>query len=322
LLISITFRATERIVPRQPRLAARVEGMQSLMPDVGGGSWRCNALGCIALVALVAAGCATGRTSRLPAPRERDAAALRAQAAARPNDAEPLYQLALLQAREAGPDSALLALAGALRREARHAASLALLAQLLHETGQDAEAVRFFEKRGISTLPEAAQINVALLYAETGNTVKARKMLQAVQGDTYASAVAVNLAYLDLLDESGPATLATLEALAGRYPDAPEVQMNVALARLRTGDVDAGMRLLQEIGARHPDYAPVQANLALALQHYTFDTDGAEKATARARALAARRSSLLAFERAMHGGAEDTSPPVPQPASTIQGAHP
>jgi len=265
----------------------------------------------LAIGLLCVAGCSIGRRSTLPSPRESDARALRAEATAHPEDAEPLYQLALVHARSAAPDSALAALGVALQRQPEHAPSLTLLARLLHDAGRSAEALHYFEARGVATLPEPVQIDVALLYADVGNTLKARKLLKGFANGPYAAAVAANLAYLDLLDEENAAALATLEEQAPRFPDAPQVQLNLALARLRAGQVDAGAKLLEELAARYPDDAAMQSNVALLRRHYRFDEAGAQRAEARAETLTPPSPSEMALERVLQGGVEDAAPPAP-----------
>ena len=283
-------------------------------------TWR-HAACAVALAVLFVSGCATGRKSLLPAPRVRDAGALRAEAAARPADAEPFYQLALLHAGSSVSDSALVALANGLRRDPGHVPSLALLARLLHDAGRSDEALHYYEARGVDTFPDVVKIDIALLYADVGNTLHARKLLEPLSGGPQAAAVAANLAYLDLLDEDNATALAALEAQAARFPDSPEVQQNLALARLRAGDVESGARLLEKVAAQHPEFATGQHNLVLLLRHYRFDAEGAARVAARAEALDRARQSELVLERILKPGAEDAAPPTPQTAAAPE-VHP
>jgi tetratricopeptide (TPR) repeat protein len=269
----------------------------------------------VALALLCIAGCTAARKSTLPAPRVRDAGALCAEAAARPADAEPFYQLALLHAEASACDSALVAVANALRRDPQHAPSLALLARLLHDAGRSEEALHYYELRGIDTFPDAVMIDIALLYADVGNTLEARKLLRPLAAGSHAAAVAANLAYLDLLDEDNAAALAALETQAARFPDSPEVQQNLALARLRAGDVESGALLLERVASEHPEFATGQHNLALLLRHYRFDAEGAARVAGRAAALDRTRRSELALERILKPGVEDAAPPAPQTAA-------
>jgi hypothetical protein len=165
-------------------------------------TWRHTA--CAAALALLfVSGCAVGRKSMLPEPRVRDAGALRAEAAARPADAEPYYQLALLHAGASASDSALVAVANALRRDPQHVPSLALLARLLHDAGRSDEG--HYSSPG-SRHAGRRRIDIALLYADVGNTLRPASSSSAGGQPRGRGG---RLAYLDLLDEdSGGAPLA------------------------------------------------------------------------------------------------------------------
>jgi tetratricopeptide (TPR) repeat protein len=268
-------------------------------------------------VLAIVSGCASGRRD-LPVPRADDAAALRAEAQARPQDAEPLYQLALLHYGHGEADPALQALRESLERQPSYAPSLALLAKLLHDAGRSAEGVAFFEARKLDALPEAVRLNVGLLYADVGNTLKARRILKGVGAGPYADAAAVNLAYLDLIDEQNVAAVRSLETQAQRFPNSAEVQNNLALARLRAGDVDGGTRLLRQVVSAHPDFAPAQINLALVLRNYLFDEDGATQAQAHFDALGAPKLGDAGIEAILQTPVEDAAPRVPDPAPKDQ----
>ena len=187
--------------------------------------------------------------------------------------AEPLYQLALLHRQEGRPDAAMSTLHEALQRDPAHEASLAFLAMLLHETGRSIEALQFFAARPAADWPETVRFNIALLHAATGNTQEARTILSGLEHGGLAATARANLAYLDLLDEDDASAAARLEALGAQA--SPEVRNNVAVARLRRGDVDGAVKLLEEIIAREPQFAPAHFNLALVLRHYRFDDAGA-----------------------------------------------
>jgi tetratricopeptide (TPR) repeat protein len=257
------------------------------------------------------AGCASGRGS-LPAARSRDAALLQREARAS-RAAEPYYQLALLHYAEDQPDAALDALHRALGRDPQYAPALTLLARLLHEGQRSAEGVRYFESRPLESWPEPVRLNLALLYADLGNTVQARRILEGLQHGSQAEAAAVNLAYLDLLDERPDAASDRLARLEQRYHDAPEVLNNLALAHLRSGDVERATRLLQDVAGRFPDFAPAQLNLALLLRHYLFDETGAARAEAHFDALGTPPMSPAVVQRLFEPVVEDAAPPAPEP---------
>jgi tetratricopeptide (TPR) repeat protein len=270
----------------------------------------CHIAACVAWLGL--AGCATGRRD-LPSPRARDAATLEAEAQNRPQDAEPLYQLALLHYASGEADAALQALHQSLRRDSAYPPSLTLLAKLFHDTGRSREGLQYFEARNLDTLPEAVRLNVGLLYADAGNTVKARRLLKGLTQGAYADAAAINLAYLDLVDEENVAAVRALEAQAERFHGNPEVLNNLALARLRAGNVEGGTRLLRQVASQFPDFAPAQLNLALVLRNYLFDEEGATTAQAHFDALGAPRLGDAGVEEFLQTPVEDAAPRTPEP---------
>jgi tetratricopeptide (TPR) repeat protein len=256
-------------------------------------------------------GCASGRRG-LPAARSGDAEAL--QREARQSRApEPYYQLALLHYAQEHPDAALEALHRALGRDPEYLPALTLLARLLHEGQRSAEGVRYFESRPLEAWPEPVRLNLALLYADLGNTVQARRILEELVDGPQAEAAAVNLAYLDLIDERHDAAEQRLARLEARFHDAPEVLNNLALARLRRGDVEGAGRVLQDVAGRFPDFAPAQLNLALYLRHYLFDDDGAGRAQAHFDALAPPHLAPAVVQRLFEPVVEDAAPPPPEP---------
>jgi tetratricopeptide (TPR) repeat protein len=272
----------------------------------------CHIAACVAWLGL--SGCATGRRD-LPSPRARDAATLQAEAQGRPQDAEPLYQLALLHYASGEADAALQALHQSLQRDANYPPSLTLLAKLFHDTGRSREGLQYFEARKLDTLPEAVRLNVGLLYADAGNTVKARRILKGLAQGAYADAAAINLAYLDLVDEENVAAVRTLEQQAERFHGNPEVLNNLALARLRAGDVDGGTRLLRQVASQFPDFAPAQLNLALVLRNYLFDEDAATHAQAHFDALGSPHLGDAGIEAFLQDPVEDAAPRVPEPSA-------
>jgi predicted Zn-dependent protease len=274
---------------------------------------RATALAALVVGLALAAGCTAARRD-LPAPRLPDAAALRAEADAAPQSPEPLYQLALLHYGESQPDAALRALRESLRRDAGYAPSLALLAKLLHETGRSKEGLAYFEKCKLDTLPDPVRLNIALLYVDVGNTVKARKLLQGLETGAWADAAQVNLAYLDLVDEDHVAAAQRLRH-AGRYAESAAALNNRAVAELRAGQVSSGARLLEDLAAAYPDLGTAQLNLALLLRHYMFDAEGADRVQAHFDALQAPRLGDAAWGEFSEPASEDAAPPVPRPAS-------
>src|SRR5262249_14374970 len=178
------------------------------------------------------AGCASIRRDD-GSPRVRDEAPLQEEAHVAPQSAEPMYQMALLRYGQGDAVGALRALDASLGRDSGYAPSLALFAKLMHDAGRSPDAVRWFEKHDLAAMPDAVRLNVAMLYADTGNTLQARKLLQGVTAGAYAAAANCDLAYLDLLDDENKTAAERLSANLGRYASAPEIVNNVALARIR-----------------------------------------------------------------------------------------
>jgi tetratricopeptide (TPR) repeat protein len=202
------------------------------------------------------------------------------------------------------------ALHEALQRNPAHEAALAFLAMLLHESGRSIEALQFFAARPPEAWPETVRFNIALLHAETGNTQEARAILSGMEHGGLAAAARANLAYLDLLDADEASAAPRLDALTA--PASPEVLNNVAVARLRRGDVDGAVQLLEQIIARQPQFALAHFNLALALRHYRFDDAGAARAQAAYDALAQPQISDTALAWLLEPSShEDAAPPVP-----------
>ena len=263
---------------------------------------------CMTWIAL--AGCASTRQG-LPAPRMRDEGALRSEAQAAPQSAEPLYQMALLRYADGHAEGALQALGASLGRDPGYAPSLALFAKLMHDAGRSADALPLFERQKLDTLPEAVRVNVALLYADTGNTLKARKLLQGAAAGPCADAANANLAYLDLLDDRNDVAARQLQTALGPYAESPEVLNNVALARVRAGDVEGGAKLLREVAGKYPDFAAAQLNLALVLRNYLFDAPGAARAQAHFDAIGSPQIGDGAVRDFFDPGHEDAAPPLP-----------
>lgn len=270
----------------------------------------------LAVAMLLGAGCAGVRRS---ATSGGDLETLRAEAAASPSAAEPVYQMALLHYGERRPEAALVALRQALDRDADYVPALCLLAKLLHDTGRSAEGLRYFRRREAAAWPEPVRLNLALLYADAGNTVQARKLLQGLTAGAWADAAHVNLAYLDLVDVEHLAARQRLEADRAAYRDAPEVLNNLALARLQAGDVPGAAKLLHDAAVHHPDFAPAQFNLALLLRHYLFDDEGAARAEAHFDALAGPLLADAALREFLEARTEDTAPRAATPDSAAAG---
>lgn len=273
-----------------------------------------NVVGCTLVAAILIAGCASGRRD-LPAPRDTSVETLRREAAATPQSSEPLYQMALLHYGNNAHEEALKALHAALERDPNYAPALTLLPKLLHECGRSAEGIEYFARRPAGTLPEPARLNLALLYADTGNTMQARKLLEGLAAGSYADAAAANLAYLDLVDEDHTAAARRLQADLARYADTPAVLNNLALVHLRAGRVEEAAKLLRAITERHPEFGEAHLNYALVLRHYLFEEGDASQAQARFDALHPPRLSDPAMSEFLH--TEDAAPPVPEmPART------
>jgi tetratricopeptide (TPR) repeat protein len=275
---------------------------------------RAVAVACTLGAALWMAGCASGRRD-LPAPRDTSIEKLRQEASTTPQSAEPLYQMALLHYGQHRHPEALQALHEALGRDADYVPALALLPKLLHECGRSAEGIEYFARRPATSWPEPVRLNLALLYADTGNTMQARKLLDGLASGAYADAAAVNLAYLDLVDEDHAAAARRMQSDLARYADTPAVLNNLALVHLRAGRVEEAVRLLRAVTERHPEFGEAQLNYALVLRHYLFEEDGAARAQARFDALGVPRLADPALENFLR--TEDTAPPVPKSQAQV-----
>lgn len=266
-----------------------------------------HAVACTLATAILLAGCASGRRD-LPTPRDTSLEKLRSEAAATPQAAEPLYQMALLHYGNGAHAEALKALHDALARDPNYVPALALLPKLLHECGRSAEGITFFARRPAPTWPEPVRLNLALLYADTGNTMQARKLLESLASSPYAASAAANLAYLDLVDEDHAAAARRMQADLARYADTPAVLNNLALVHLRAGRVAEAAKLLREVTERHPEFGEAHLNYALVLRHYLFEEDGAAQAQARFDALSTPRLADPALDEFLR--TEDTAPTV------------
>ena len=263
----------------------------------------CKRLATVALPLLVA--CAG---SGLESPARR-AAELEAEAASHPQSAEPAFRLALLHDAQGDCDAALRDLRNALARDPQYEPALTHLARLLYETGRSAAGVRWFESRPLSSWPEAVRLDVALLLADVGRGEEARRILGELQAGPYREAAAANLAWLDVL-EGNPNGAA--ERLAALHAPSPEARNNLAVLRLRAGEVDASEAILAELVQAKPDFAAARLNLALLRRHYRFDPTGAEKLEHDpAGAVAARALSDASVQELLEGvPVEDAAPPV------------
>ena len=263
------------------------------------------------LVLLATAGCASHGPRELR-PRTSDEAGLRQEAAASESP-EPLYQLALLYLGDYRIDEAVIALQDALSRHPDYEPALTLLAKTLHQTGRSFEALEFFEGRAVEQWSPAVQINVALLQAEVGNTIEARRILENNLDGAWHESARANLAYLDLLDEETVAARKQLEDLIDANLDAPEVLNNLAVARLRDGDVDGSVEILHRLTSRHQEFAVAHINLALLLQHWLFDEEGATRTQNHLDTLLEPMLSDAVISRLLDPAhVENTSPPVPR----------
>lgn len=261
-------------------------------------------------VVLLASGCAsTGQHG--PRPRTHDEKALleEVRQSASP---EPAYQLSLLYLAEHRVDDAVTSLQEALSRDPDYTPALTLLAQTLHRSGRVFEALDWFERRPLEEYPEPVQINIALLKAETGNTIEARSILESKRDGAWAGAARANLAYLDLLDEETVQARRHLEELIRDNIDSPEVLNNLAVARLRQGDVQGSVEILQRLTSRHEEFVPAHLNLALLLQYWLFDEEGAARSQAHLDTLVEPVLSEAVLQRLLDPTTvERTAPPVP-----------
>jgi tetratricopeptide (TPR) repeat protein len=273
-------------------------------------------LQCLSLVAFAAlvTSCAGGGADLRP--RSADEELLRREAAATQSP-EPLYQLSLLYLHENRSDDAVLALQESLQRDDDYVPALTLLARTLYQTGRVFEALDYFGQRPVNDWPEPVQINIALLHAEVGNAIEARHILESKQDGAWAQEARTNLAYLDLLDEETMTARKNLEKLIQENMDAPEVLNNLAVARLRAGDVDGSVEILQRLTAQYEDFAAAHLNLALLLQHWLFDDEGAARTQAHLDTLVQPLLSDAVLQQLLDPAiVEYTAPPVPPPPSS------
>ena len=268
---------------------------------------RVGVVACMLAAALWLAGCASGRRD-VPAARETSLDKLRQEATAAPQAAEPLFQIALLHYGKGAYTEALAALHDALARDANYLPALVLLPKLLHECGRSAEGIAFFSRDPAHSWPEPVRLNLALLYADTGNTMQARKLLEGLASSPYADAAAANLAYLDLVDEDHDAAARRMQTDLARYAETPAVLNNLALVHLRAGRVEDAAKLLRLVTERYPEFGEAHLNYALVLRHYLFEPDGAARAQARFDALGTPRLADPAMESFLQS--EDTAPPA------------
>jgi len=238
----------------------------------------------------------------------RRAAELQSAAAAHPDSPEPSVRLALLHYEQGDADAALGQLRSALARDPAYEPALTLLARLLHESGRSEAGVRWFATRPLSAWPEAVRLDVALLLADTGRTEEARRILVELQEGAHRDAATANLAWVDLLEGKNADAATRLASLGA---DAPEVRNNLAVAKLRAGDVEGSEALLEKLADGESGFAPARLNLALLRRHYRFDTAGDRLEQESRAALAARSLSDAAVQALLVGAAVEDASPAP-----------
>lgn len=261
---------------------------------------------CIALFA----GCASHGRRGLQ-PRSTDEATLQREVA-QSHSPEPLFQLALLYLAEGRADAAVMSLREALDRDLEYEPALTLLARTLHQTGRSFEALEFFGRREVERWPDSVQINVALLHADVGNSIEARRILETKLDGAWATNARANLAYLDLLDEETVVARQRLESLIQENIESPEILNNLAVAHLRAGDAEGSAIILRRLVSRHADFGPAQLNLALLLQHWLFDDTGAARAQEHLDVMLEPMLSEAVIQRLLAPArVEDAAPPIP-----------
>jgi tetratricopeptide (TPR) repeat protein len=264
------------------------------------------------LLLLFVAACASSGRRDLH-PRSADEHQLRQEAAATASP-EPLYQLSLLYLEQNRIDDAVLVLQECLQRDADYTPALTLLARTLYQAGRVFEALDWFSRRPVEAWPEPVQINIALLQAEAGNTIEARHILESRLQGAWSRQARSNLAYLDLLDEETMTARKNLETLIRQNIDSPEVLNNLAVARLRDGDVEGSVEILQRLTSTHRDFAVAHMNLALLLQHWLFDEKGAARAQEHLDTMVQPLLSEAVVDQLLDPAfVERTAPPVPPP---------
>jgi Flp pilus assembly protein TadD len=176
------------------------------------------------------------------------------------------------------------------------------------------EALDWFSRRPVEDWPEPVQINIALLQAEAGNTIEARHILESRLHGAWSRQARTNLAYLDLLDEETMTARKNLETLIRQNIDSPEVLNNLAVARLRDGDVEGSVEILQRLTSTHHNFAAAHMNLALLLQHWLFDEKGAARSQEHLDTLVQPVLSEAVVDQLLDPAfVEHTAPPVPPP---------
>ncbi|NIW24000.1 MAG: hypothetical protein GWN29_05185 [Gammaproteobacteria bacterium] len=92
--------------------------------------------------------------------------------------------------------------------------------------------------------------------------------------------------------------------------DSPALQNNVALARLRRGEIEKSVEMLEEIARENPQFATAASNLALVLRHWLFEDERAGVYEAQALAMETPQlSEAVLYE--LLSPVEDTAPAVP-----------
>ena len=139
------------------------------------------------------------------------------------------------------------------------------LGRLAMLRGEPRQAITHFERfsAGPDPIAQRARLQIALLEANLGNTLKAKELLAGCSGTCQAiPTYLLAQAELDRVEGRLPAAEAKLEQLARKDPAAGEVWLQLGALRQARGDV-SGAEQAFDMAARVPQYRPV-ATLAAA----------------------------------------------------------
>jgi len=113
-----------------------------------------------------------------------------------------------------------------------------------------------------SALARADVYDEVLRALQAGQSALARQRAeQHLQQNTQDPQMRLILAQVQDAQGQSAEAVATLEALAVRYPELPEVHNNLAVLYARQGRLDAALQSLQTAVRTRPDYAVAHENL-------------------------------------------------------------
>jgi cellulose synthase operon protein C len=212
--------------------------------------------------------------------------AFEAALALQPGYVPALQNLAQLDVLAGRPDAARRRYEAALARDSNDTELMTSLARLAQQRGQGQAARGWFE-RAYRAAPEATApaLQLAAYYLKTGESTRALVLAQKLQATNPASAEALAmLGTARAASGDAEGALESYTALAGRQPDNPAVQLQVAgmcMALERPADALAAVR---KALALQPEHGPALATaVRLSMELRSWD-----QAVALARAAQAR----------------------------------